>query len=70
MKERATDVYQLDTIEQVIQFAKTLVLMKEQAPASLRLRIAITAEREIEYLGGKPTASLVDRVHKMVNSSS
>lgn len=70
MKERATDVYQLDTIEQVIQFAKTLVLMKEAAPASLRLRIAITAEREIEYMGGKPAVRLVDRVHAMLGNSS
>ena len=70
MKERATDVYQLDTIDQVIRFAKALVLMKEAAPASLRLRIAITAERDVEYLGGKPASSLVNRVLDMLNNSS
>lgn len=69
-KESATSVYQLETIEQVIAFAKSLVLLKEAAPASLTIRIAITAEREVEYLGGKPRASLVDRVRSMLPNSS
>jgi hypothetical protein len=70
MKESATSVYQLETVEQVIAFAKSLVLLKERAPASLTIRIAITAEREVEYLGGTPAKSLVDGVLSMVPNSS
>jgi hypothetical protein len=70
MKERATNVYQLETTEQVIAFAKSLVQMKETAPRSLTIMIAITAEREVEHLGGKPAKSLVERVRSMVPNSS
>lgn len=66
MKETATSVYQLETTEQVIAFAKSLVLLKEVAPKSLTVRIAVTAEREVDYLGGQPAFLLVDKVKSMI----
>lgn len=64
--ERATDVYQLETLEQVIAFARSLVTLKQAAPVSLKFQVAITGERAVRYLGGQPGEPLTEGVHKML----
>lgn len=47
----STDIYCLKSVEDVELFCKHLLRMKEEAPWSLQLTVALTASRDVEFRG-------------------
>lgn len=54
-QHRSTRVYVLSSMEQVDRFCSFLRDMKDRAPMSLKLNIAITATREVTFVGDHST---------------
>lgn len=67
--ERATDVFDLYTVGQTVAFCRALIALKMKAPCSLKLRLAVTGERSVEYLGGPPAVPLSESIRAMAEGA-
>lgn len=53
VSQQHTDVYQLDTIADLLQLCRRLLSLKRLAPRSLRYTVAVTATRNVSFRGPK-----------------
>lgn len=59
MKDKATEIIELETVASVDAFCEMLQEWKREAPVSLRLLVAVTAIRDVEYVGGYGNGNMV-----------
>jgi len=61
-RKKRTKVVSIDGADDLVAFCENLIQLKDQAPGSLRLKIEVTAERDVRFRGGPPQLDILDKL--------